>query len=168
LVGEINGRHGELDWEPIRYLNRAFGQQALAGLYRAAQVGLVTPLRDGMNLVAKEYVAAQNPFDPGILVLSKFAGAAKQLESAIIVDPHDIDGLAAAVARALAMSREERRERWRAMTNVLESSSLSSWFSDFVGALTQAPAEHYATRPPEIAVSLVPEGRPELPAVGTL
>jgi trehalose 6-phosphate synthase len=168
LVGEINGRHGELDWEPIRYLNRAFGQQALAGLYRAAQVGLVTPLRDGMNLVAKEYVAAQNPFDPGILVLSKFAGAAKQLESAIIVDPHDIDGLAAAVARALAMSREERRERWRAMTNVLESSSLSSWFSDFVGALTQAPTEHYATRPPEIAASLVPEGRPELPAVGTL
>ena len=78
LVGEVNGAHGEVDWTPIRYLNKGYGQAALAGFYRAAAVGLVTPLHDGMNLVAKEYVAAQNPDDPGVLVLSKFAGAAQR------------------------------------------------------------------------------------------
>src|SRR6202044_2199303 len=88
LVGEINGRHGEVDWMPIRYLNKGFSQLTLAGFYRAASVGLVTPLHDGMNLVAKEYVAAQNPFDPGVLGLSSFAGAAKQLATALLVNPH--------------------------------------------------------------------------------
>ena len=80
LVGNVNGRHGEADWMPIRYLNKGFAQSTLAGFYRAAHVGLVTPLHDGMNLVAKEYVAAQNPFNPGVLVLSSFAGAAKELD----------------------------------------------------------------------------------------
>ena len=98
LVGEINGRHGEVDWIPIRYLNKSFSQLTLAGFYRAAHVGLVTPLQDGMNLVAKEYVAAQNPFDPGVLVLSAFAGAAKQLDAALLVNPHDIEGMARQIA----------------------------------------------------------------------
>src|SRR6202163_4044178 len=101
-----------------------------------AQVGLVTPLQDGMNLVAKEYVAAQNPFDPGVLVLSEFAGAARQLDTALLVNPHDIDGLARAIGRALIMGAEERRERWSAMMARLEASSLDAWFADFVAALT--------------------------------
>ena len=94
LVSDVNGRHGEVDWTPIRYLNKGFSQTVLAGLYRTAQVGVVTPLHDGMNLVAKEYVAAQNPADPGVLVLSKFAGAANELDAALLVNPHDIDGMA--------------------------------------------------------------------------
>ena len=100
---------------PIRYLNKGFSQSTLAGFYRVAHVGLVTPLHDGMNLVAKEYVAAQNPFDPGVLVLSSFAGAAKELDAALIVNPHDIDGMARQIANALTMSLEERRERWQSM-----------------------------------------------------
>ena len=87
LVSDVNGRHGEVDWTPIRYLNKGFSQTVLAGLYRTAQVGVVTPLQDGMNLVAKEYVAAQNPADPGVLVLSKFAGAANELDTALLVNP---------------------------------------------------------------------------------
>ena len=113
LVGEVNGRHGEVDWIPIRYLNKAFAQSTLAGFYRIAHVGLVTPLHDGMNLVAKEYVAAQNPFDPGVLVLSSFAGAAKQLDAALLVNPHDIDGMARK-SRPLA---HERRGAARALAD---------------------------------------------------
>src|ERR1700712_146312 len=85
LISDVNGRHGEVDWTPIRYLNKGYSQTVLAGLYRTAQVGVVTPLHDGMNLVAKEYVAAQNPADPGVLVLSKFAGAANELDTALLV-----------------------------------------------------------------------------------
>src|SRR4029077_2484192 len=90
LISDVNGRHGEVDWTPIRYLNKGFGQTVLAGLYRTAQVGVVTPLHDGMNLVAKAYVAAQTAADPVVLVLSKFAGAANELDAALIVNPHDI------------------------------------------------------------------------------
>jgi trehalose 6-phosphate synthase len=135
LVGEINGRHAEVDWMPIRYLNKGFAQSTLAGFYRTAQVGLVTPLQDGMNLVAKEYVAAQNPSDPGVLVLSEFAGAARELDTAILVNPHDIEGMAERISVALAMRIEERRERWLAMIDKLRSGSVQSWFSDFVRAL---------------------------------
>ena len=138
LVGEINGRHAEVDWTPIRYLNRGFGQSTLAGFYRTARVGLVTPLRDGMNLVAKEYVAAQDPADPGMLVLSQFAGAAKQLDAALLVNPHDVDAMARAIRTALAMPLEERRERWGKMMRVLETSSLSHWFDTYVAALKAA------------------------------
>ncbi len=136
LVGEVNGRHGEVDWTPIRYLNKGFNQSTLAGFYRIAHAGLVTPLHDGMNLVAKEYVAAQNPFDPGVLVLSSFAGAAKQLDAALLVNPHDIDGMARQIAKALVMSLEERRERWQNMVGKLRKSSVQNWFSDFLTALT--------------------------------
>ncbi len=136
MVGEINGCHGEVDWMPIRYLNKAFSQLTLAGFYRTANVALVTPLHDGMNLVAKEYVAAQNPFDPGVLVLSSFAGAAKELDAALLVNPHDIDGMARQIATALAMRLEERRERWRAMVRRLKTASVQHWFSSFLRTLS--------------------------------
>jgi trehalose 6-phosphate synthase len=157
LVGEINGRHGEVDWIPIRYLNKSFSQLTLAGFYRAAHVGLVTPLHDGMNLVAKEYVAAQNPFDPGVLVLSSFAGAAKQLDAALLVNPHDIDGMARQIAAALTMSLDERRERWHSMVAKLRSSSVQNWFADFLRALAdtrRAPARLATSRPAKLPVVL--------------
>jgi trehalose 6-phosphate synthase len=146
LVGEINGRHAEVDWTPIRYLNRSFGQSTLAGFYRMARVGLVTPLHDGMNLVAKEYVAAQDPADPGVLVLSQFAGAAKQLDAALLVNPHDIDALAQALRLALTMPLDERRERWTSMMGVLESASLHRWFANYVAALEAFRAASWAGR----------------------
>jgi trehalose 6-phosphate synthase len=149
LVGEINGRHGEVDWTPIRYLNKGFSQLTLAGFYRVAGVGLVTPLHDGMNLVAKEYVAAQNPFDPGVLVLSSFAGAAKELDAALMINPHDIDGMARQIATALAMSIEERRERWQSMVRKLKAASVQGWFADFLHTLAdvrRTPLQA-ATRP---------------------
>jgi trehalose-6-phosphate synthase len=102
-----------------------------------AQVGLVTPLQDGMNLVAKEYVAAQNPSDPGVLVLSEFAGAARELDTAVLVNPHDIDGMAQKISKALGMGIEERRERWSTMVAKLRSTSIQSWFSDFIAELAE-------------------------------
>jgi trehalose 6-phosphate synthase len=161
LVGDVNGRHAEVDWMPIRYLNRGFAQSSLAGFYRTAQVGLVTPLHDGMNLVAKEYVAAQNPSNPGVLVLSEFAGAAKELDAALLVNPHDIDGMAQKITTALVMSAEERRERWQSMIGKLKSTSIQAWFSDFLSTLSKGlretqestrtfvsvPPSFYRTRP---------------------
>lgn len=141
LVSDVNGRHGEVDWTPIRYLNKGFGQGVLAGLYRTAQVGVVTPLHDGMNLVAKEYVAAQNPSDPGVLVLSKFAGAANELDAALIVNPHDIDGMARTIATALAMPLTERRMRYEAMIEKLHNHSIQQWFADFIEALQDSQAD---------------------------
>jgi trehalose 6-phosphate synthase len=149
LVGEVNGRHGEVDWTPIRYLNKGFSQLTLAGFYRLASVGLVTPLHDGMNLVAKEYVAAQNPFDPGVLVLSSFAGAARELDAALQINPHDIDGMARQISAALRMSLEERRERFQSMVHKLKAASVQSWFADFLHTLAdvrRTPLQA-ATRP---------------------
>jgi trehalose 6-phosphate synthase len=146
LVSEVNGRHGEVDWTPIRYLNKGFGQGVLAGLYRTAQVGVVTPLHDGMNLVAKEYVAAQSPVDPGVLVLSKFAGAADELDTALLVNPHDIDGMARTIAMALSMPLNERRLRYEAMMAKLHRHSIQQWFADFVESLQDADVDE-----PEIA-----------------
>jgi trehalose 6-phosphate synthase len=137
LVSEVNGRHGEVDWTPIRYLNKGFSQLTLAGFYRTAHVGLVTPLHDGMNLVAKEYVATQNPFDPGVLVLSSFAGAAKQLDAALLVNPHDIDGMARQIVAALTMKIEERRERWQTMVTKLRRASVRNWYADFLHTLSE-------------------------------
>jgi trehalose 6-phosphate synthase len=138
LVTEINGRHGEVDWTPIRYLSKGYSQTVLAGFYRTAQVGVVTPLHDGMNLVAKEYVAAQNPVDPGVLVLSKFAGAANELDTALLVNPHDIDAMARAMSTALNMPAPERRLRWEAMMKKLRAGTIQHWFADFVEALEEA------------------------------
>src|SRR5712671_573406 len=147
LVSDVNGRHGEVDWTPIRYLNKGFSQTVLAGLYRTAQVGVVTPLHDGMNLVAKEYVAAQNPADPGVLVLSKFAGAANQLDTALLVNPHDIDGMARTVAIALSMPLTERRMRWEAMMVKLRAGTIQRWFADFVDALQETHLDKVASEP---------------------
>ena len=97
MSGRINGAHADLDWVPLRYVNQGFAAAALAGVYRAARVGLVTPLRDGMNLVAKEFVAAQDPEDPGVLILSRFAGAAAQLTEALLVNPYSADDIADAI-----------------------------------------------------------------------
>jgi trehalose 6-phosphate synthase len=148
LVSDVNGRHGEVDWTPIRYLNKGYSQTVLAGLYRTAQVGVVTPLHDGMNLVAKEYVAAQNPADPGVLVLSKFAGAANELDTALLVNPHDIDGMARTIATALSMPLAERRMRWEAMMVKLHGSSIQRWFTNFVDALQESGNEKAAIEPP--------------------
>jgi trehalose 6-phosphate synthase len=148
LVSDVNGRHGEVDWTPIRYLNKAFTQTVLAGLYRTAQVGVVTPLHDGMNLVAKEYVAAQNPADPGVLVLSKFAGAANELDTALLVNPHDIDGMARTIAVALSMPLLERRMRWDAMMAKLQRRSIGQWFAEFVEALREVHRGNDAPPPP--------------------
>ena len=149
LVSDVNGRHGEVDWTPIRYLNKGYGQAVLAGLYRTAQVGVVTPLQDGMNLVAKEYVAAQNPADPGVLVLSKFAGAANELDTALLVNPHDIDGMARTIATAAAMPLTERRMRWEAMMAKLRGHTIQQWFADFVDALEKCRTEKAVAAPLE-------------------
>jgi trehalose 6-phosphate synthase len=155
LVSDVNGRHGEVDWTPIRYLNKGFSQTVLAGLYRTAQVGVVTPLQDGMNLVAKEYVAAQNPADPGVLVLSKFAGAANELDTALLVNPHDIDGMARTIATALSMPLAERRLRWEAMMAKLRGSTVQQWFTDFVDALQDTSGDRCTVQPP-LAEPLAP------------
>jgi trehalose 6-phosphate synthase len=147
LVTDVNGVHGEVDWTPIRYLNKGFGQAVLAGLYRTAQVAVVTPLQDGMNLVAKEYVAAQNPADPGVLVLSKFAGAANELDAALIVNPHDIDGMARAIATAASMPLKERQLRWEAMMDKINHHTIQRWFADFVEALQEIRHEVDDTAP---------------------
>jgi trehalose 6-phosphate synthase len=147
LVSDVNGRHGEVDWTPIRYLNKGFSQTVLAGLYRTAQVGVVTPLNDGMNLVAKEYVAAQHPADPGVLVLSEFAGASNELETALLVNPHDIDGMARTIALALSMPLTERRMRWEAMMAKLHAGTIQQWFANFVDALQETRSEKAAIAP---------------------
>ena len=135
LAGRINGKYGEVSWTPIRYVNRVYSRSALAGLYRSARVGLVTPLRDGMNLVAKEYIAAQDPDDPGVLILSRFAGAAVECKRALLVNPYDVESVAAAVAQALTMSRDERRERHAALMAAITDYSIDKWQKDFLAAL---------------------------------
>jgi trehalose 6-phosphate synthase len=136
-AGQLNGRFAEFDWTPLRYLNKSFNQRTLAGFYRAARVGFVTPLRDGMNLVAKEYVASQNPESPGVLVLSCFAGAARELSDAVLVNPYDTEGMAEALHSALAMPVGERQERWRGMMQVLRRNTITAWRENFVRRLGQ-------------------------------
>ena len=138
LAGHVNGALADVDWVPIRYLNRSFSRRTLFGFLRLAQVGLVTPLRDGMNLVAMEYLASQPPDDPGVLVLSRFAGAAQYLPDALIVNPYDVEGVAKAIQAALKMPLEERRERWRTSMQVLRSNSVESWYERFVARLKEA------------------------------
>src|SRR5271166_3765071 len=137
-AGRINGRFAELDWVPLRYLNRGFARPSLMPMYRAARIGLVTPMRDGMNLVAKEYAAAQDPDDPGVLVLSQFAGAACELTSALLINPYDPDGVAGALEQGLSMSLEERRERHAGMLAVLRENTLARWRDRFTADLARA------------------------------
>ena len=135
LSGRINGEFADVDWAPFRYVNKNYRRDELAGIYRAARVGLVTPLRDGMNLVAKEFVAAQNPEDPGVLVLSRFAGAARQMREALLVNPNSPEEVADALKRALAMSRDERIERWQALFEGVTRQDVTAWRDSFVAAL---------------------------------
>jgi trehalose 6-phosphate synthase len=134
-AGRINGRFAEVDWVPLRYLNRSFPRNVLMPLYAEAQACLVTPLRDGMNLVAKEYVAAQDPEEPGVLILSEFAGAARELTAALLVNPYDEAGMAKAMDRALTMKVEERQERHQDMLRVMREHSLERWRDRFTADL---------------------------------
>ncbi len=134
-AGRINGRFAEVDWVPLRYLNKSFERNVLMPLYAAAQACLVTPLRDGMNLVAKEFAAAQDPDDPGVLILSEFAGAARELGDALLVNPYDEAGVAAAMDRALTMPLEERQDRHRGMLAAMRENSLERWRDRFVADL---------------------------------
>jgi len=140
LAGQINARHSEPDWVAIRHIYKSFSRRALAGLFRSAKVGLVTPLRDGMNLVAKEYVAAQDPEDPGVLVLSRFAGAANTLDGALLVNPYNIPEMADLIYRALTMPRQERRDRWSGMIGCLRRNTAADWGRRFLDLLRAARA----------------------------
>jgi trehalose 6-phosphate synthase len=137
LTGRVNGQFGDVDWVPIRYVNKTVSRPALAGLYRIARAGLVTPLRDGMNLVAKEFVAAQDPNDPGVLVLSRFAGAAREMDGALIVNPYDIEATANAIGRAISMPVEARRERYSSMMPKLREHDVGAWCRTFLEVLEQ-------------------------------
>ena len=136
-AGNINGNFADFDWVPIRYLNKSFDRDELTCFYRAGRVGLVTPMRDGMNLVAKEYVAAQDPNNPGVLVLSRFAGAAHELGDAMIVNPYDVDEVAATIYDALIMPLRERRVRWRKMMTRLRQHDVHAWRREFLTTLQE-------------------------------
>ena len=136
LAGRINGAHADIDWVPIRYVNQGYPRDVLAGVYRASRIALVTPLRDGMNLVAKEYVAAQDPDDPGVLILSRFAGAAEQMKHALLVNPHSAEEISDAIHHALTMPLRERQKRWRALMDGVEREDVLWWRKRFTDVLT--------------------------------
>ncbi|MBX9589448.1 MAG: trehalose-6-phosphate synthase [Hyphomonadaceae bacterium] len=138
LAGSINGHFGELDWVPIHYIHRSTPRRRLPGLYLSSRIGMITPLRDGMNLVAKEYVAAQDPQDPGVLVLSRFAGAAEELQDALIVNPYDIEATADTIRTALEMSLDERQARHQALLALIKKNDVASWCQSFTAALARA------------------------------
>ena len=172
LSGRINGEYADIDWNPVRYVNRNYRRDELAGIYRAAKVALVTPLRDGMNLVAKEFVAAQDPTDPGVLVLSRFAGAANQLKSALIVNPNSPEEIAEALHRALSMDLMERIERWRALFDNVQREDVTAWRDAFVRALAatreadrvrtaEGPFYGEQARPLSVHAGLQSDGRTE-------
>lgn len=140
LSGRINGAYADVDWVPIRYVNQGYPRDILAGIYRAAKIGLVTPLRDGMNLVAKEYVAAQDPEDPGVLILSRFAGAAVQLSDAVLINPYSAEEISDAIVMALDMTKAERVRRWRLLMDSVETEDVVWWRQRFVDAL-MAPGD---------------------------
>ena len=140
--GNINGRFAEMDWVPIRYLNRAYDRGVLMSLLRLTDIGLVTPIRDGMNLVAKEYLATQDPDDPGVLVLSTLAGAAQELSGAVLVNPYDREAVADGMQQAVEMRLEERRERYRSMIGILKRNDIHAWCSRFIEALRTEHAAH--------------------------
>ena len=140
LAGRINGQFATVNWTPIRFIHRPIPRNELAGLYRQARVGLVTPLADGMNLVAKEYVAAQDPADPGVLILSRFAGAAEQMAEALVINPHDPGDLAQAMQQAIAMPLDERRDRHAALRRGVIDHDVGWWSATYLEALAQPRA----------------------------
>jgi trehalose 6-phosphate synthase len=137
LAGRINGEFADTDWMPLRYLNRNFSHDVLMGFMRAARVCLVTPVRDGMNLVAKEFVAAQDPKDPGVLVLSVLAGAACELTDALLINPYDTRAVAQSLQTALSMPLSERRARHRSMMEVIRRNDIHAWHGNFLAELEQ-------------------------------
>ena len=145
LCGSINGDFGELHWMPVRYMHRTVARPRLPGLYRASRVALVTPLRDGMNLVAKEFITAQDPADPVVLVLSRYAGASEQLSEALLVNPYDTEGTAAAIQLALQMPLEERRARHQALMATIRRYDVHWWCNTFLDSLAQAKSEESGT-----------------------
>jgi len=155
LSGSINGEFGDFDWTPVRYIHRSVPRATLAALFRGSHVGLVTPLRDGMNLVAKEYIASQDADNPGVLVLSKFAGAAEDLEEAVIVNPYDTDEMAIALHRALTMPIEERRERYEALIERVRGRDVANWRTTFLSALRSQPMSEGGSVTPLIASKAV-------------
>jgi trehalose 6-phosphate synthase len=135
LAGKINGHFAQYDRVPLRYLNRGFNHATILGFLSIADIGLVTPLRDGMNLVAKEYVAAQNPDNPGVLILSRMTGAADELDGALLVTPYNIDGVAEAIQHALDMPLDERKARWQSMIGHVRANDVHNWARSFVECL---------------------------------
>ncbi len=134
-AGRLNGRYAEFDWIPLRYIYKRVSRSATAGLFRVARIGLMTPLHDGMNLLAKDFVAAQDPDDPGVLVLSRFAGAAQALSSALIVNPYDTLETANALHVALEMPLDQRKARWASMMDAIRRDSAEAWFAGFAQEL---------------------------------
>jgi len=149
LEGEINGEFAEFDWTPVRSVRRAVSRTKLAALYRASKVGLVTPLRDGMNLVAKEYVAAQDEDDPGVLILSQFAGAAEAMDQALIVNPYDKDQVAEALQTAIKMPLEERRARHQSLLTTIRTQDVHAWSRAFLSRLANCKARPKGNIPAE-------------------
>jgi len=146
LSGKINGMFGELDWVPIHYIHRSTPRDLLSNIFRASRIGSFTPLRDGMNLVAKEYIASQNPEDPGVPILSRFAGAAEQLVDALIVNPYNVEEMADAIKTALEMEKAERVARHARLMAVLRTYDASAWSTSFISALESAGAERTALK----------------------
>ncbi len=151
IVGDTNGRYSEFDWTPLRYMTSAVRRDTLAGFFRMARLGVVTPLRDGMNLVAKEFVAAQNPADPGVLILSRFAGAAEDLTDALIVNPFDADEIAEAMHAGLTMPLAERLHRYRSLRERVWETTASRYCTSFLACLEHNEAIVPRARPPVVA-----------------
>ncbi|WP_196257969.1 alpha,alpha-trehalose-phosphate synthase (UDP-forming) [Pelagibacterium limicola] len=151
-VGRLTGRFAEPDWLPITYVKRAYSQASLAGLYRLARVGLVTPLRDGMNLVAHEYIGAQDPEDPGVLVLSRFAGAAELFHEALLINPFDTDETAEAMRQAIAMPLDERKARWKRLMETARAHNVDHWAANYLDALAGTRAAEASHEPQERAM----------------
>jgi trehalose 6-phosphate synthase len=145
ICGRVMGRFADPDWQPLTYVKRAYGQPSLAGLYRLAKVGLVTPLRDGMNLVAHEYIGSQDPKDPGVLVLSRFAGAAEIFEDAILVNPFDTDETSEALRMALDMPLEERIARWTKLMAAARRYNIDDWSKSVLNRLAPVTANDGTT-----------------------
>ena len=160
LSGRINAAYTSVDWTPIRYVNRSYGRDELTGIYRASKIALVTPLRDGMNLVAKEFVACQNPEDPGVLILSRFAGAARQLKDALIVNPYSREDMSDAIKRALLMPLDERVRRWESLMHSVMAEDVTAWRNHFVDALASA-ATYAERRTPTFSRSMESAATPE-------
>jgi len=157
-AGRINSTYGDVSWSPLRYTNKAYSRTVLSGLYRSARVGLVTPLRDGMNLVCKEYVAAQDMEDPGVLILSRFAGAASEFGAALLVNPYDPEAVGAAIARAFVMPLDERISRHKKLMDALLQNDISSWGGRFLDALN-GNGEAMKTRKREISAAIMARPR---------